>query len=153
MDRPAISVCVTHRPIDLSAAQAFLSDPAHGAMDLFIGTVRDNHQGKAVTGITYDVHVPLAEKILEEICARARTLWPGTRYYVAHFQGDLKVGEISILIGVGAAHRAEAFEACRFVIEEIKTRAPVWKREHYPDRDSAWLPGHALVGGARPCVA
>lgn len=149
MSKPSIYVRVTDRPIEVAAAQEFLSDPSHGAMDLFIGAVRDTHQGKVVSAMTYDVHAPLAQRVLEEICQEARMRWPETRYYVVHFQGDLKVGETSILIGVGSAHRAEAFEACRHVIEEVKKRAPVWKREHYLDGLSAWLPGHSLAQDQR----
>lgn len=71
-------------------------------------------------------------------------MWPETRYYVAHYKGELPVGGISVIIAVSAPHRAETFEACRYVIEELKLRAPVWKQEHYTDGKSDWLPGHSL---------
>ncbi len=130
--------------IDIARAIAFVSDAAQGAIDTFIGTVRNNHSGKSVTGITYDVHESLANQSFREICAEAQGIWPGTRYFVSHFHGVLDVGGVSIVIAVSSPHRAESFEACRYVIEEIKKRAPVWKQEHYFEGKSDWLPGHSL---------
>lgn len=139
-----ISVFVSKSPLDVNAACAAVSDLAHGAIDLFVGTVRNNHQGRDVTGITYDVHETLAIAAFMEICREAQQKWPGTRYYLAHYQGYLDVGGISVLIAASSPHRAEAFDSCRYVIEEIKKRAPVWKKEHYIGGESGWLPGHSL---------
>lgn len=140
----SIQVFVSADSLSLETAMQSVVDPAHGAIDTFIGTVRNMHDGKSVTGITYDVHEALAEKVFHEICEEAQGLWPDTRYYVAHYQGTLDVSGISIIIAVSSPHRAESFEACRYVIEEIKKRAPVWKKEHYVDGMSDWLPGHSL---------
>lgn len=140
-----IHVEILETPLDVQKACALVADPAHGAIDTFIGVVRNHHEGQQVTGITYDVHAPLAEKALREICEEAAGIWPETRYYVAHYKGSLDIGGTSVLIAVSAAHRAESFDGCRYVIEEIKTRAPVWKQEHYPDGRSEWLPGHSLA--------
>lgn len=145
----AVTVEITRMALDVNKAMAAIADPAHGAMDMFVGTVRDHHEGRAVTGITYDVHEMLAQKILQAICEEARQQWPQTCYYAAHFHGELSVGGISVLIAVGSAHRAESFAACRYVIEEIKKRLPVWKQEHYAEGKSGWLPGHSLKGEAR----
>ena len=139
---------VSTQPLDVQKAVNIVTDPAHGAIDTFVGVVRNHHEGKAVTGITYDVHTELAGKIFHEICKEAQGAWPGTRYYVAHYQGELDIGGTSIVIAVSAPHRAESFEACRYVIEEIKKRAPVWKKEHYTDGKSDWLPGHSLSAEA-----
>lgn len=136
---------ISTKPLNLEKAIQSVSDPAHGAIDTFIGTVRNTHEGKSVTGITYDVHETLAKKICQEICREGSRNWPGTRYYVSHYQGDLEVGGISIIIAVSSAHRAESFAACRYVIEEIKKRAPIWKKEHYVNGMSDWLPGHSLT--------
>lgn len=135
---------VTTKDISIHDAVLRVTDPAHGAIDLFIGTVRDNHNGKDVTGITYDVHEQLAGDIFTRICREASGLWPDTHYALIHYKGELPVGGTSIVIAVSAPHRAESFEACRYVIEEIKKQAPVWKQEHYRDGKSAWLPGHSL---------
>ncbi len=147
MTHDHISACISREPLDIAKACATVSDPGHGAIDMFVGVVRNHHQGKPVSGITYDVHEPLCAEELLKICREAEGIWPQSRYYVAHYHGYLDVGGISVLIAVSAPHREETFEACRYVIEEIKKRAPVWKKEHYLDGDSAWLPGHSLVTG------
>ena len=116
----SVQVFVSADSLSLETAVQSVVDPAHGAIDTFIGTVRNMHEGKSVTGITYDVHEALAEKAFHEICEEAQGLWPDTRYYVAHYQGTLDVSGISIIIAVSSPHRAESFEACRYVIEEIK---------------------------------
>ncbi|MEJ2756232.1 MAG: molybdenum cofactor biosynthesis protein MoaE [Gammaproteobacteria bacterium] len=140
------AICeIRTQPICINQAIEAVRDVSHGAIDTFLGVVRNHHQGKAVTGITYDVHSTLAVKVLDTICSEANSLWPGTRYYVAHYHGKLAVGGISVVIAVGSAHRAASFEACRYVIEAIKKRAPIWKQEHYPDGKSEWLPGHSLL--------
>lgn len=141
----AIHVEIMEQQLDVQKACDVVADPAHGAIDTFIGAVRNHHDGQNVTGITYDVHDALAEKTLHEICEEAQGLWPETKYYAAHYKGALDIGGISVLIAVSAAHRAETFEACRYVIEEIKKRLPVWKQEHYQGGKSAWLPGHSLI--------
>lgn len=144
----AIQTLISCAPLSVEDAVQSVIDPAHGAIDTFIGTVRNTHEGKKVTGITYDVHKELAQNVLGQICKEAQGFWAGTRYYVAHYQGELDVTGISIVIAVSSAHRAESFEACRYVIEEIKKRAPIWKREHYVDGMSDWLPGHSLLSEA-----
>lgn len=139
-----ITTLVSAQTLDVQAAVEKVSDPAHGAIDTFIGAVRNNHEGQSVHGITYDAHKILAEKTFHEICEEAAELWPETHYYVAHYQGYLDVGGASIIIAVSAPHRAESFDACRYVIEEIKKRAPIWKKEHYEGGETVWLPGHSL---------
>ncbi len=132
--------------LDIQKAYDFVANSANGAVNSFVGIVRNNHEGKSVTGLTYDLHTTLAKKAFDDICQKALELWPETKYYVAHYHGELSVGGISIIIAVSSPHRAESFEACRYIIEEIKTKAPVWKQEHYIDRKSEWLPGHSLNG-------
>ena len=149
----SIQVLISKNFLSFETAVQNVVDPAHGAIDTFIGTVRNRHDGKDVTGITYDVHETLAEKAFYEICEEAQGLWPDTRYYVAHYHGALDVSGISVVIAVSSAHRAESFDACRYVIEEIKTRAPVWKKEHYVDGMSNWLPGHSLSEEAEQSMA
>ncbi len=140
------TVYISTTPLRTDTAMQAVSTPAYGAIDMFIGTVRNTHAGNGVVGITYDVHIPLAERILMDICNEAEQKWQNTTYYVAHYQGYIPVGGISIIIAVGSPHRAESFKACRYVIEHIKTRAPIWKNEHYTDGKSGWLPGHSLQG-------
>lgn len=140
-----INISITEQSLDVQKASDYVSNSENGAINLFIGVVRNNHQGRSVTGITYDAHETLAESELLTICREAKGTWPETRYYVSHYQGYLDVGGISVLIAVGAPHREDVFESCRYVIEEIKKRVPVWKQEHYTDGKSEWLPGHSLI--------
>ncbi len=138
-------VAVTGERIDLAAIAAELHDAEHGAQVLFAGAVRATNDGKRVKAVSYDVYSPLAETTFGEIAreAQARCEDP-LRIVVIHRRGKLGIGELSVAIGVSSPHRAEAYEASRYVIEQIKTRAPVWKKEHYEDGETEWLRGHAL---------
>jgi len=128
------------RPDELST---LVAAPGHGAETLFVGVVRDHHEGRDVRAVTYDAFRPLAARTLRTICEEAAVKWQA-RVACSHRLGRLEVGEASVAIAAGSAHRAEAFEACRYVIEEIKKRLPVWKQEHYADGDSVWTAGCAL---------
>lgn len=139
-----IHVEISEKPLSIQAACDFVMDDEHGAIDTFIGAVRNHHQGQAVQGMTYDVHKGLAETTFSDICLEAQGFWPNTKYYVSHFQGELDIGGVSVVIAVSAAHRGDTFDACRYVIEELKKRSPIWKKEHYPSGKSEWLPGHSL---------
>jgi molybdopterin synthase catalytic subunit len=131
--------------LDAAEALAFVDAPGNGAGSLFVGVVRDLNQGRKVRGVSYDVFAPLAEQGFAEICAEAQEKWgEDLRLFVAHAKGRLEVGGISIVLAAGSPHRGEAFAACRYLIEEIKTRSPIWKQEHYVDGDSQWVKGHAL---------
>ena len=143
-----IHVSVSVDPINIQDAYDFVEDPAHGAVDVFIGAVRNHHEGQSVEGITYDVHEALAEKTFIKICTEAQQRWGDIKIYMSHYKGELPIGGISVIIAVSSAHRAESFEACRYIIEELKKRAPVWKQEHYEQGPSEWLPGHSLKEAA-----
>jgi molybdopterin synthase catalytic subunit len=122
--------------------------PDCGACDVFFGTVRSRNHGREVRAVSYDAYVPLAraelKKIAEEALESAKTR--GT-ILIRHRTGKVLVGEISVLIAVFTPHRDQAFQACRYVIEELKKRAPIWKKEFYQDGETEWLKGHALCGG------
>ncbi len=136
----SIHTSVSSNFLNIQDAYDFVSDPAHGAVDVFIGAVRNHHEGKPVTGITYDIHDELAVKEFQEICLEAQNIWEGIKIYLSHYKGQLDIGGISVIIAVSAAHRAEAFEACRFAIDTLKHKAPIWKKEFYAD-GSSWLEG------------
>jgi molybdopterin synthase catalytic subunit len=143
--RTAITVAVADQaPLSVQVAYDAVCHPAHGAIDTFVGVVRNHHDGMAVTGITYDAHPAMARHVFHEICATAQQKWPQTCYYIGHYHGYVPVGGMSVVIAVSAAHRDAVFAACRFCIENLKQRAPIWKQEHYPNGKSAWLPGHSL---------
>ncbi len=136
---------ISMAPISTENAIKFIADPEHGAADIFIGTVRNHNLGKSVEGVSYDVYEELTLHTFRELCDEARENWGNTlKIFIEHFQGRLDIGGISILIAVSSPHRDESFKACRFIIEEIKHRAPIWKQEHYTDGDSEWVQGHAL---------
>lgn len=117
-----------------------------GATASFVGSVRDHHEGRAVRAVTYDAFEPLAAAVLAGIAREAAGRF-GARVAIEHRIGRLEAGEASVMIAAAAPHRAPAFDACRWAIEEIKRRAPVWKQEHYADGTSGWLEGRSLAPG------
>ena len=134
---------ITTEPLDTAALIAQVSAPAHGAVLLFLGTVRAENEGKAVTGIEYDAYVEMAEKVLAEILTGAvRGADDVCDVAAAHRIGALGVGDASVAIAVGTPHRATAYDVSRFIIEQIKEKLPVWKREAYADGDTEWLDGN-----------
>lgn len=117
----------------------------YGAVAQFVGVVRNHNRGRAVKAVEYDIFAPLARRVLEEICQETRKQWGEKTYlYVAHRHGKLAVGEASVIIIAATPHRDEAFTACRYIIEQIKLRAPIWKKEHYDSGESEWVKGHSL---------
>ncbi len=138
---------VTQRPLNPAEALAFVTAAPNGAEVIFTGTVRNHNQGKKVLGVSYDVFDALALQTFRTICAEAQAKWgKDLSLYVVHGKGRLEIGGISVVIAVGSPHRDEAFRACRYLIDEIKHRSPVWKLEHYEDGDSEWAQGCTLCG-------
>jgi molybdopterin synthase catalytic subunit len=136
---------VVSEPIRHEQVAAALSSPAHGAELVFWGVVRDENEGRRVLAVSYDAHVPLAERTLREIGEEAVARSPQPlRVVVIHRTGRLEVGEASVVVAVASPHRDEAYEASKYVIEQLKVRSPIWKQEHYAEGDSEWLRGHTL---------
>ena len=129
---------VSYAPLDVAKDYAFVANPAAGAIDMFVGTVRNSFNGRGVFRMEYHGYPDMAEKILEEIAGEAVRRWSLRRISIRHRLGLLELGEASVVIAVSSEHRAEAFEACRFVIEEIKRDLPVWKKEFFADGDISW---------------
>ncbi|MEY3701262.1 MAG: hypothetical protein RI891_554 [Gemmatimonadota bacterium] len=127
------------RPIDVAALVAEVAHPGTGATTLFVGTVRDQHEGRAVSGIDYEAYGPMALRELETILAEAAERFATDRIVVEHRLGTLAVTEASIAIAVAAPRRVAALEAQRYVIEAVKARVPIFKREHYVDGTRAWV--------------
>jgi molybdopterin synthase catalytic subunit len=136
---------VTRAKLNCAALAASVSSPKHGAVTTFVGVVRAVHAGRRVKGIDYDCFAPLAEKELARILAEAGKKWPA-RVEAMHRIGSLRVGEASVAVAAGSMHRPEAFAACRWTIDEIKRRLPVWKKEIYTKGEGRWLPGCTLHG-------
>ncbi len=135
---------VTKEKINHTEALDFVFDPKCGAVASFIGAVRNSNFGKDVVGVSYDIFEPLALNIFQKLCAEAREKFGELNIYLTHYKGHLKVGELSVAIAVSSKHRKEAFDGCRFLIEELKHKAPIWKQEHYTDGKSDWVEGHKL---------
>ncbi len=132
---------ITTEPLDPAAILEMVGAPEDGAALLFLGIVRDHNDGRRVAGVRYDAYVGMAEAVLAEIAAEAAARLGTDRVVVAHRIGELRVGEVSVAIAVSSPHRAEAYEASRYVIEEIKKRLPVWKEEQYVEGGARWLEG------------
>lgn len=138
-------VDISHGPLDPIAALDFVSDPRFGGIATFIGRVRQHNFGRTVTGMSYDLFEPLALRMFQDIGERARAEVGGPlKLYIAHAKGDLRIGDLAVVIAAATPHRDEAFRACRLAIEAVKHEAPIWKQEHYVDGDSAWSEGCSL---------
>ena len=134
-------VRVTPDPLSVDDALAFVADPAAGGTGVFVGTVRDRSEAGAVTGLTYESWEELALERLGALAAELRARWPVLKVALLHRTGHLTVGEASVVVAVSAAHRAEAFEACRHGIEQLKHDVPIWKKESLVSGDAHWVMG------------
>ena len=136
---------VTRSPLDPALLLAEVRRDGDGGLTLFVGVVRDNADGRAVTEMEYEAYEPMAEKEMERIETDLAARFPDVRLVMRHRTGRLRIGEVAVVVAASAPHREEAFAACRAGIEEIKARVPVWKREWGPD-GSVWVD----PGGAGP---
>ena len=130
---------LSETPFDVAALRAELLDARVGGYASFEGWVRDHHGGRAVIGLRYEAYAALAEQEGERILDEAREKFAILDARCVHRTGDLAIGELAVWVGVAAAHRDAAFAACRFVIDEVKARVPIWKHERYADGDAGWL--------------
>ena len=130
---------IVEQPIDVAAILDRVSRSANGAAVLFLGMVRDMNEGRDVTGIEYTAYHAMAERELATIVEEAAALADSGDIAAEHRLGQLGVGECSVAVAVGHPHRGRAFEAARYVIEELKQRVPIWKREHYVDGTREWV--------------
>lgn len=129
---------LTEAPLDVSALIAVVSSPERGGIATFLGLVRDHHQGRPVVRLEYSAYGPMAEHECATIVAEAEGRWPA-RVAVRHRIGGLEIGDAAVAVAAAAAHRGEAFDACRYVIEELKRRVPIWKREFFADGTEEWV--------------
>lgn len=131
--------------IDVESLLSEVERDSNGATVLFVGTVRDQNNGRPVTGIEYACYGPMATRELASICTEASERFATLDIVVEHRIGHLFVGEPSVVIAVGHARRAAAYEASRYIIEQIKRRVPIWKREEYTDGTREWVDPTAVV--------
>lgn len=139
--REDLLVRVTTAPIGADEVLGFVADPGAGGTCVFVGTVRDTSDQGEVTGLTYEAWEDLAVARLEELGRDVQSRWPLERVAIVHRHGELAVGEASVAIAVSAAHRAEAFEACRELIERLKQDVPIWKKEAFVSGEAEWVMG------------
>ena len=140
-------VNIKEKKISLSEAEKIISSSDYGASIYFTGTVRNQNNNKSVIGITYDSHDELVLKSFKEIYEESNQKLniQNKTVFIEHAKGYLNLGEISIIIAVACKHRDEAYILSRYIIEEIKKRSPIWKKEHYADNQSDWLKGNPIV--------
>lgn len=134
-------IAITTDPIDVALALQTLKTDQAGAIDLFLGVVRDNTQQRPVDRLEYEAYDRMAISEMQKIADEANRQWPILRYVIIHRTGTLLTGEIAVLIGVASAHRADAFEACRYIIDTIKQTVPIWKKEIFIDGE-VWVNAH-----------
>ena len=129
-----------------SNAEKFIKDSKFGASIYFLGTVRNINDNKTVTGITYDSHDEMVIKSFEEIYNEAdqKLDIKDKAVFIEHAKGYLNLGDVSIIIAVACKHRDQAYALSRYIIEEIKKRSPIWKKEHYENEESEWLKGNPI---------
>jgi molybdopterin synthase catalytic subunit len=135
------SVRITRNPIDPARVLALVGNKEAGGAVLFVGTIRRRSEGKTVEGLTYEVYRGMAERRMHEIEERVRKRWPVVKIAMAHRYGYLKVGEVSVAVAVACEHREEAFEACRYAIDTIKSTLPMWKKERFKRGGQTWVKG------------
>lgn len=137
----SVRAWITQERIDPTVVLDLMGAPADGAAVLFLGTVRDHSEGRSVSGMHYDAYGAMAGDVLNAIATEAAARLGTDRLVAVHRVGDLGIGDVSVAIAASSPHRAETFDAVRYVIEEIKKRLPIWKKEHYVDGDAQWVVG------------
>lgn len=143
-DELAATVRITRSPIDPEKVLRAVRDRSAGGTVLFLGTVRDRNEGKAVRGLEYQVYRGMAEKRMKAIEAEVRARWPVRKMVMVHRYGRLKIGEASVAVAVASEHRSEAFEACRYAIDTVKRTLPLWKKESLAGGAEAWTKGEPI---------
>ena len=138
---------IKEKKLSIVEAENFISSYDYGASIFFTGTVRNQNENKSVIGITYDSHDALVISSFKEIYNEAdqKLNIKDKSVFIEHAKGYLNLGEISIIIAVACKHRDQAYILSRYIIEEIKKRSPIWKKEHYQNNDSAWLKGDPII--------
>jgi molybdopterin synthase catalytic subunit len=139
---------LVRRPIDAAALLSEVERSSNGASVLFVGTVRDVNDGRAVTGMEYTAYELMAERELARIVEEAANRFETDDVVVEHRLGTLDLGEASVAIAAAHPHRARAFDAARYVIEQLKKRVPIWKLEHYVDGTREWVDPTANAVGS-----
>lgn len=135
-------ILIQNEPLDVGAAKDFARDPEAGAINIFVGTTRQWTEGRETVELEYHCYESMAVKEIERLVEKAERRWSLKKVVVHHRLGTVPVESASVVIAVSSAHRAESFEACRFLIDELKRHVPIWKREQLSDGRSEWIEGN-----------
>ena len=136
-----IEIKISDKPLDIQHCIDTVMSSECGGIDVFIGTVRNTTKGKAVVRLEFEAYESMAMKEMEKIAAEMKTKWPVHKIVMHHRVGVLQVGEVPVIIAVSAAHRDAAFDACRYAIDTLKQRVPIWKKEVFEDGE-VWVAAH-----------
>lgn len=134
-----VVIQLTENAIDFGPLLAHVQSPAAGAVVLFLGTTREMTDGKRTVSLDYECYPEMAERKLVELEAEARRRWPVTECAIVHRLGNVPLGEASVAVAVSCPHRAEAFEAGRWLIDTLKAEVPIWKKENWADGETEWI--------------
>jgi molybdopterin synthase catalytic subunit len=136
-----IDIRILTAPLDVAACVNWVMAPESGGIDVFIGTVRNATNGKEVVRLEFEAYEKMAKKEMEKIAQQTIQQWPVNKILIHHRTGSLAIGEIPVIIAVAAAHRAAAFDACRYAIDTLKETVPIWKKEIFHDGE-VWVAAH-----------
>jgi molybdopterin synthase catalytic subunit len=140
-DRMQTQIEIHTAPLNIQACTGWIMSPDSGGIDVFIGTVRNATKGKAVLKLEFEAYNKMAINEIKKITKQAFDKWPVQKILVHHRTGTLQVGEIPVIIAVSAAHRAAAFDACRYIIDTLKQTVPIWKKEFF-ENGEVWVAAH-----------
>jgi molybdopterin synthase catalytic subunit len=144
-------ILLTHEPIDFAAVTEAARSPQAGAVLLFLGTVREFTEGRQTVALDYDAYASMAVRKMEELVQQAREQWPIVSAAIVHRLGRLELGDISVAVAVSTPHRHQAFDAGRFLIDQLKIVVPIWKKENWSDGSTEWVhPGNGSPGFLNP---
>ncbi len=132
---------ISANQLNIQSCIDWIMSPESGGIDVFIGTVRNATKGKKVVRLEFEAYEPMALAEIEKIAKQALEKWPVQKILIHHRTGVLEVGEVPVIIAVSAAHRAAAFEACRYIIDTLKQTVPIWKKEIFEDGE-VWVAAH-----------
>lgn len=138
-DNPRDFIKLTNEKLSSDAVSSLITCPSCGAISMFIGTTRNNFEGKKVVQLEYEAYVPMAELEMKKICNNIRAKWPAVRHIcIQHRLGVVPVTEASVIVGISSPHRVESLEAVRFCIDTLKANVPIWKKEVYEGEEASW---------------
>ncbi|XP_028384674.1 molybdopterin synthase catalytic subunit [Phyllostomus discolor] len=137
-EKPRDTVKFTTEKLSVDEASQLVASPCCGAISLFVGTTRNNFEGRKVISLEYEAYIPMAENEVRRICRDLRQRWPVRHVAVLHRLGLVPVSEASVVIAVSSAHRAASLEAVSYAINALKARVPIWKKEMYEESSSSW---------------